>query len=72
MITKQKIKHLEKSVGNLRGQQIFVCTKKYHDKEIYKYNGKTYFNLDNIKKDINFNPNDILVIVGCGIADDDY
>lgn len=70
MITKQKIKHLEKSVGNLRWQKIFVCTKKNYDKEIYRYGWKTYFNLDDIKKDIDFHRNDMLVTI-IGIVDDD-
>ena len=70
MITKQKIKYLEKSVDSLRGERIHVCLKKSIDEEIYSYSGKTYYNLDSIKKDIYFHPSDILVIiVGMGIDD---
>lgn len=68
MITKQKIKHLEKSVENLRGEKIHVCLKKSADEEIYSYGIKTYYNLDSIKKDLNLHPNDFLVVItGMGI-----
>ena len=70
MITKQKIKHLEKSVENLRGERIHVCIKKSYDEDIYSYGRKTYYNLDSIKKDIDFHPGDILVVItGMGIDD---
>lgn len=68
MITKEKIKHLEKSVENLRGERIHVCLKKSIDEEIYSYGIKTYYNLGSVKKDIDFHQGDILVvIIGMGI-----
>jgi hypothetical protein len=70
MITKQKIKHLEKSVENLSGKKIHACLKKSIDEEIYSYGGKAYYTLDSIKKNINFHSGDILVvIIGMGIDD---
>lgn len=70
MITKQKIKHLEKSVENLRGEKIHVCLKKSADQEIYSYAGKIYNNQDSVKKDMNFHSKDILVVItGMGIDD---
>lgn len=71
MITKQKIKHLEKSVGNLRWEKIFVCTKKNYNQEIYRYDRKTYYNRDSIIKDIDFHKNDILVTI-IWMVDDNY
>lgn len=62
MITKQKIKHLEKSVENLRGEKIHYVVKKV-DEELYNYKNKIYFSLDNVEKDINFHLGDILVII---------
>lgn len=70
MITKQKIKHLEKSVENLRGEKIYVCLKKSADQEAYSCGGKTYYSLDSIRKAMNLHPKDILVVItGMGIDD---
>ncbi|MCX6792922.1 MAG: hypothetical protein NTY12_02760 [Candidatus Falkowbacteria bacterium] len=62
MITKQKIKQLEESLSNLRGDKIFCCMKKYNE-EVYSYNGKIYYNLQNVEKDINFCTGDFLVVL---------
>jgi len=69
-ITKQKIKHLEKSVENLRGEKIHVCLKQSIDEEIYSYGRKTYYNLDSIQKDLDLHPNDILVVITGMVIDD--
>ncbi len=62
MITKQKIKRLEASIERLRGEKIHYVMKKV-DEELYNYENKIYYNLDNVKKSINFRPNDILVVI---------
>ena len=62
MITRQKIKHLEESLSNLRGDKIFYCMKKYNE-EVYSYNRKIYYNLQNVEKDINFRTGDFLVVL---------
>jgi hypothetical protein len=70
MITKQKIKRLEKSVEYLRGEKIYVCLKKYADQEVYSCGSKAHYSQDSIKKYFNFRPGDILVvIIGMGIDD---
>lgn len=63
MISKQKIKRLEKSADNLRGQKIHICFKKSENEEIYSSGGKLYYSEDSIKKDMGFQKGDILVAI---------
>ncbi len=62
MITKQKIKNLEKAISNLRGNRLFYVMKRY-DEEIYYYKGKIYNNLVYVERDIDFQLGDVLIVV---------
>ena len=60
MITKQKIKALERALKAQRGEKIYTCIKKF-SKEEYFYINKTYSNIEDLEKFLNLNEDDILV-----------
>jgi hypothetical protein len=63
MITKQKIKSLEKALSNFRGQKTFTILKKFDEEVYYGAAGEICYNLDIAVRNMDFREGDILVVV---------